>query len=132
MLQSFDDRNENIQVFVKDKLYPRNEAKVSVFESSVQGGDAIWEGIRVYKQGVFMLDRHLKRLVESAHAMSFENVPEEQFIKSALFSTLRANNMLTDTHVRLTLTRGEKITSGMDPRLNKSGCTLIVLAEFVA
>ena len=130
MLQEFNAKNENIQVFVKDKLYPRNEAKVSVLDSVVQGGDAVWEGIRVYEKGVFMLDRHLDRLMDSAHAMAFENIPSREFVKDALFETLRANHMFKDTHVRLTLTRGEKLTSGMDPRLNILGCTLIVLAEW--
>jgi branched-chain amino acid aminotransferase len=130
MLQEFNAKNENIQVFVKDKLYPRNEAKVSVLDSVVQGGDAVWEGIRVYEKGVFMLDRHLDRLMDSAHAMAFENIPSREFVQDALFETLRANHMFKDTHVRLTLTRGEKLTSGMDPRLNTLGCTLIVLAEW--
>ena len=130
MLQAFNSKNENIHVFVKDKLYHRREAKVSVFDSVVQGGDAVWEGIRVYKGGVFMLDAHLDRLFDSAHAMAFENIPTRRFVRDALFETLRFNGMFKDTHVRLTLTRGEKITSGMDPRLNTLGCTLIVLAEW--
>lgn len=130
MLQEFNSKNENLQVFVKDKLYPRNEAKVSVFDSVVQGGDAVWEGIRVYENGVFMLDRHLDRLMDSAHAMAFKNIPTRGFVMEALFETLRANGMNKDAHVRLTLTRGEKLTSGMDPRLNTLGCTLIVLAEW--
>lgn len=130
MLQQFNSKNDNIQVFVKDKLYHRNEAKVSVFDSVVQGGDAVWEGIRVYENGVFMLDRHMDRLMDSAHAMSFQNIPAREFIIEALFETLRANGMHKDAHVRLTLTRGEKLTSGMDPRLNTLGCTLIILAEW--
>lgn len=130
MLQHFNPKNENIQVFVKDKLYHRKDAKVSVFDSVVQGGDAVWEGIRVYENGVFMLERHMDRLMDSAHAMAFENIPTREFVQEALFETLRANGMHKDAHVRLTLTRGEKLTSGMDPRLNTLGCTLIVLAEW--
>lgn len=130
MLQQFNPLNENIQVFVKDKLYHRKKANVSVFDSVVQGGDAVWEGIRVYKDGVFMLDSHLDRLMDSAHAMAFKNIPTREFVQESLFETLRANGMHKDTHVRLTLTRGEKLTSGMDPRLNTLGCTLIILAEW--
>lgn len=130
MLQQFNPKNKDILVFVKDRLYPRQEAKVSVFDSVVQGGDAVWEGIRVYNGSVFLLDHHLNRLFESAHALSFTDIPDVSFVKKALFDTLLANEMMHDTHVRLTLTRGEKITSGMDPRLNQSGCTLIVLAEW--
>lgn len=132
MLQKSDPRNKDIQVFVKDQLVHRSDAKVSVFDSVVQGGDAVWEGLRVYENGVFALEDHLNRLQESAHAMMFHEIPSNERIKEALFSTLRANGMFKDAHVRLTLTRGEKITSGMDPRLNQSGCTLIVLAEWKA
>jgi branched-chain amino acid aminotransferase len=130
MLQQFNPKNKDIQVFVKDGLVHRNEATVSVFDSVVQGGDAVWEGIRVYEGGIFMLDRHLDRLMESAHAMAFSDLPSKSFIKEAIYNTLRANGMYTDSHIRLTLTRGEKITSGMDPRLNQSGSCLIVLAEW--
>jgi len=130
MLQVFNEKNRDIKVYVKDGLYDRSEAKVSVLDSVVQGGDAVWEGIRVYDGGVFMLDRHLDRLYDSAHALAFENVPMRDAVKEAIYATLRANEMYHDTHIRLTLTRGEKITSGMDPRLNQSGCCIIVLAEW--
>ena len=130
MLQKFNPKNEDIQIFVGDKLYPRNEAKVSVFDSSVQGGDAVWEGLRVYDGKIFCLQQHLARLQASAKTMNFANVPSNEKIIDAIRHTLLANNMHTDTHIRLTLTRGEKITSGMDPRLNQKGCCLIVLAEF--
>lgn len=130
MLQQFDKRNENIQIFIKDRLFPRSEAKVSVFDSSVQGGDAVWEGLRVYNGKIFRLTQHLDRLHASAKTLAFADVPSQEFIRSAIAQTLKANNMQTDTHIRLTLTRGEKVTSGMDPRLNQKGSCLIVLAEF--
>jgi len=125
-----DDRNTSINVWVNDGLVPREQAKISVFDSVVQGGDAVWEGIRVYDGRVFQLNFHLTRLVDSAHAMAFSDVPTREFITHALFETLKSNGMRDDTHVRLTLTRGEKTTSGMDPRLNIYGSTLIVLAEW--
>jgi branched-chain amino acid aminotransferase len=132
MLQQFDPRNANIQVWVGHSLCPREQAKVSVFDSSVQGGDAVWEGLRVYNGRIFCLDRHLRRLMDSAKALAFEGIPDEDYIKEAIFNTLEANGMRDGAHIRLTLTRGEKITSGMDPRLNQRGCTLIVLAEWKA
>lgn len=132
MLQKFDPRNENIIVYVKDGLYPRAEAKVSVFDSVVQGGDSVWEGLRVYNNGLFCLDRHLNRLYESAKACHFASIPSAEEITTAIFETLKANGMTDGVHIRLTLTRGEKITSGMDPRLNQKGPTLIVLAEWKA
>lgn len=130
MLQPFNEKNKDILIYVKDGLYPRSEAKVSVFDSSVQGGDAVWEGLRVYDGRIFCLDAHLERMQHSAHILGFQGVPSSDAIKAAIFETLRANGMRDNAHIRLTLTRGEKITSGMDPRLNQSGCTLIVLAEW--
>ncbi|MEM6630293.1 MAG: aminotransferase class IV [Bacteroidota bacterium] len=132
MLQQYNPQNDHLQVYVKDGLYPRSEAKVSVFDSVVQGGDAVWEGLRVYKGKIFCLDRHLQRLQDSAHALAFQDIPSNEEVRSAVFQTLEANGMRDDTHIRLTLTRGEKITSGMDPRLNQFGCCLIVLAEWKA
>jgi branched-chain amino acid aminotransferase len=130
MLQKFDPRNEDILIYVNGQLLPRSEAKVSVFDSVVQGGDAVWEGIRVYDGRIFSLDRHLERLQHSAHALDFKNIPSNEFVTEALFQTLQANGMYDGVHIRLTLTRGEKITSGMDPRLNTKGCTLIILPEW--
>ena len=130
MIQQFDKRNENIKVWIDGTLYHRNEAKISVFDSLCQGGDAVWEGLRVYNGKVFCIDEHLNRLLESAKSMAFEKVPELAYIKDAIFTTLKANKMFDDTHIRLTLTRGEKITSGMNPKLNQKGCTLIILAEW--
>jgi len=130
MLQKSDPRNQHIKVWVGDQLYPREEAKISVFDSVVQGGDAVWEGLRVYPTGIMLLDRHLNRLYESAKALVFVDIPTVDTIKAALKQTLEANQMDRDTHIRLTLTRGNKITSGMDPRLNQSGSTLIILPEW--
>ncbi|HRJ31491.1 MAG TPA: aminotransferase class IV [Cyclobacteriaceae bacterium] len=130
MLQQYNPKNAYIKIHVGGKLLPREEAKVSVFDSSVQGGDAVWEGLRVYKGGIFCLDKHLDRLEASAHTLAFANVPSRSEIKQAIFETLQANGMRDETHIRLTLTRGEKVTSGMDPRLNTKGCCLIVLAEW--
>ena len=130
MIQQYDQRNDNIKIWIDGILHKRENAKISVFDSLSQGGDAVWEGLRVYNGKVFCLDEHLNRLLESAKSMAFEKVPKLTYIKEAIFSTLKANKMFNDTHVRLTLTRGEKITSGMNPKLNQKGCTLIVLAEW--
>lgn len=125
-----DPRNRDIVVFVNGELVPRASAMVSVFDSSVQGGDAVWEGLRVYNGRIAALDGHLQRLQDSAKALLFEVVPSTDEVRDAIFKTLAANGMRDESHIRLTLTRGEKITSGMNPRLNQSGCCLIVLAEW--
>ena len=125
-----DPRNQDILVYVNGELKPRNEARVSVFDSAVQGGDAVWEGLRVYRGKIAAFSAHLTRLQNSAKALAFAAVPTSQEVRDAVFETLKANDMRDGAHIRLTLTRGEKITSGMNPRLNQSGCSLIVLAEW--
>lgn len=125
-----DPRNANIRVHVGGQLVSREEARVSVFDSSVQNGDAVYEGLRVYSGRIFQLDAHLDRLFDSAHALAYTQLPSREEVKAAIFETLRANNMRDGVHIRLTLSRGMKVTSGMDPRLNQYGPCLIVLAEW--
>jgi branched-chain amino acid aminotransferase len=129
VLQQFDERNRDLVVNVGGRLSHRDEAGVSPFDSVVQGGDAVWEGLRLYDGRIFALDEHLDRLRRSAQALQFEQIPADDEIVEQLRRTLAANGMTDGVHVRLTLTRGVKFTSGMDPRLNRSGPTLIVLAE---
>jgi branched-chain amino acid aminotransferase len=129
MLQQFDERNRDLIVNVGGRLAHRDNAGVSPFDSAVQGGDAVWEGLRLYQGRIFRLGEHLARLRRSAAALAFAGVPSDEEITEQLRRTLQANGMTDEVHIRLTLTRGVKITSGMDPRLNQSGPTLIVLAE---
>lgn len=130
MLQKFDERNRDLIVNVSGRLVHRNEAGVSPFDSVVQGGDAVWEGLRLYDGRIFKLVEHLDRLRSSAQALAFAVIPSHDEIVTEIRRTLAANGMRDGVHIRLTLTRGVKITSGMDPRLNQAGPTLIILAEF--
>src|SRR5579862_3258840 len=130
MLQQFDERNRDLIVNVGGRLSHRDEAGVSPFDSAVQGGDAVWEGLRLTNGRIFALDEHLARLRRSAHALAFAAIPQDGEITEEIRRTLAANSMHTGVHIRLTLTRGVKVTSGMDPRLNAAGPTLIVLAEY--
>jgi len=130
VLQQFDERNRNLIVNVNGTLTHRDEARISPFDSVVQGGDAVWEGLRLYDGRIFRLAQHLDRLRSSALALAFESIPDHAAIAREIRRTLEANGMRDGVHVRLTLTRGVKYTSGMDPRLNRNGPTLIVLAEF--
>lgn len=129
MLQQFDERNRDLLININGNLIHRDQAGISPFDSAVQAGDAVWEGLRLYQGRIFMLIEHLDRLRRSAQALAFADIPSHETITSAIRETLAANRMLDGVHIRLTLTRGVKITSGMDPRLNQSGSTLIVLAE---
>src|SRR6476469_6491820 len=129
MLQKFDERNRDLIVNINGQLIHRDKAGISPFDSAVQGGDAVWEGLRLYRRRIFKLHEHLDRLERSARALSFGEIPPREKIIADIKRTLAANKMRDGAHIRLTLTRGMKITSGMDPRLNQSGPTLIVLAE---
>src|SRR5438876_5650113 len=129
MLQKFDSRNRDLIVNINGRLVHRDEAGISPFDSAVQGGDAVWEGLRLYDGRIFKLTEHLDRLRGSAVALAFAHIPSHEEITEQIRRTLAANGMTDGVHIRLTLTRGVKITSGMDPRLNQAGPTLIVLAE---
>src|SRR5256886_7008560 len=132
MLQQFNEKNRNLIVNINGQLVHRDKAGVSPFDSAVQGGDAVWEGLRLYKGRIFKLNEHLDRLERSARALSFAEIPSREKFIEEIKRTLAANKMSDGVHIRLTLTRGVKITSGMDPRLNQSAPTLIVVAEHKA
>ena len=122
--------NEDLKIWIDGTLYDRENARISVFDSLVQGGDGVWEGLRVYNGRIFQLDEHLERMHDSAKAMAFTEVPSVEFIRNAVFETLEANGMRHNAHIRVTLSRGKKVTSGMSPHWNQFGPTLIVVAEW--
>jgi branched-chain amino acid aminotransferase len=130
MLQTFDERNADLLVNIGGELIHRDQAGVSPFDSLVQGGDGVWEGLRLYRGTIFRLREHLERLRHSALALAFQSVPPVDELIAEIKKTLVANRMTDGVHIRLTLSRGTKITSGMDPRLNQAGPMLIVLAEY--
>ena len=116
-------------VHVGGELLPRNEARISVFDSVVQGGDAVWEGLRLYDGRIFKLIEHLARLRRSAELLQYEGYPGEKMLIEELKRTLAANKMSDSVHLRLTVSRGIKYTSGLDPRINTKGCSFFILAE---
>src|SRR5437660_3531634 len=109
MFQQFNQRNRDLIVNVSGRLVHRDEAGVSPFDSAVQGGDAVWEGLRLYQGRIFKLREHLDRLRGSALALAFAEIPTHEAITEEIRRTLRANQMHDGVHVRLTLTRGVKI-----------------------
>lgn len=132
MIQQYNEKNRDLIVNINGQLVHRDHAGISPFDSVVQGGDAVWEGLRLYNGRIFKLHEHLERLRDSALALAFAEIPSPENIIEQIKRTLAANEMRDAVHIRLTLTRGVKITSGMDPRLNQAGPTLIVLAEHKA
>ena len=129
MKQAFNPLNKDLLININGDLFHRDVAGISPFDSAVQGGDAVWEGLRLYNGKIFKLIPHLDRLRDSAKAMAFAEIPSHDAIIAEIRKTLEANQMTDGVHIRLTLTRGVKYTSGMDIRLNDQGPTLIVLAE---
>src|SRR5215813_7558937 len=108
MLQQPNLRNRDIVVNINGQLIHRDQAGISPFDSAVQGGDAVWEGLRLYNRRIFRLHEHLDRLRSSALALAFVQIPSHEEIKEQISRTLKANNMTDGVHIRLTLTRGVK------------------------
>src|SRR5262249_31369353 len=104
MLQPFNENNRDLIVNINGKLVHRDQAGISPFDSAVQGGDAVWEGLRLYDGRIFKLTEHLDRLRSSALALAFAAVPSHQAITQEIRRTLAANHMRDNVHIRLTLT----------------------------
>src|SRR5436305_14935642 len=117
MLQRFNEQNRDLLVNINGRLVHRDQAGVSPFDSAVQGGDAVWEGLRLYDGRIFKLHEHLARLRRSAEALAFVEIPADEKIIDEIRRTLAANQMRDEVHIRLTLSRGRKVTAGMEPRL---------------
>lgn len=114
MLQTFNEKNCDLIVNINGKLLHRDQAGVSPFDSSVQGGDAVWEGLRLYRGKIFKLIEHLDRLRHSALALAFAEIPSHEKIIGEIKRTLAANKMPDNVHLRLMLTRvdGRQIGNG--------------------
>src|SRR6266576_895256 len=112
MLQKFNPKNRDLIVNINGELVHRDRAGVSPFDSVVQGGDAVWEGLRLYQGRMYRLIEHLDRLRSSAKALAFTEIPPHERIIDEIRRTLAANSMRDGVHIRLTLTRGRKVTSG--------------------
>ena len=108
MLQQFNEKNRDLLVNINGQLLHRDKAGISPFDSAVQGGDAVWEGLRLYGGRIFKLHEHLARLRRSAEALAFAEIPADEKIIEEIKRTLAANKMRDGVHIRLTLTRGVK------------------------
>lgn len=128
-MQRYDERNADLVYSVNGILRRRDEPGISPFDAVVQSGDAVWEGLRLYNGRIFALEAHLTRLRRSAAALGFGPAPSDAQIAAAIAATLHANGMADDVHIRLTLTRGVRPASGIEPRFAPRECTLIVIAE---
>ncbi len=124
-----DERNASVVVYVNGEFYPRDEAKISVFDSGFLVGDGIWEGIRLHEGSFAFLGSHLDRLLEGAKSIDLDIGMTREELTEALYATVRENEMHTGIHVRLMVTRGDKKTPSQDPRLAISGPNVVIIAE---
>jgi branched-chain amino acid aminotransferase len=124
-----DARNEDVLIYINGELYPREEAKISVFDSGYLVGDGVWEGIRLHDGRFAFLDEHLDRLFAGAKAIGLRVGKTRKELTAALRETVDRNNMRTDVHIRLMVTRGNKKTPSQDPRLTVGGPNIVIIAE---
>jgi branched-chain amino acid aminotransferase len=125
-----DPRNANILVDVNGDLFPRAEAKVSVFDSGFVLGDGVWEGIRLHRGNLAFIDDHLRRLWEGAKALDIEMPLTSEELRARIEHVCRANGMEDGVHIRLMVTRGLKATPYQDPRVTISPPTIVIIPEF--
>ena len=125
-----DPRNATVQVSINGRLYPRAEAKVSVFDSGYILGDGVWEGLRVHDGGLPFLDLHLDRLYEGAKTIDMDIGLSRAELTQRLLDTLRANKMREGVHIRLMVTRGLKATPYQDPRVTIGPATVVIIPEY--
>ncbi len=125
-----DERNAAIKINVNGKLFPREKATVSVFDSGFVLGDGVWEGLRLHEGTLVFLDQHLDRLWEGGKALDFDPGISREELVNRLHATLKANKMHTDVHIRLMVSRGVKATPYQDPRVTISKPTIVIIAEY--
>ena len=53
-------------VYLNGSLIPRSQARVSVFDHGFLYGYGLFETMRAYHGKIFLLERHIKRLTDSA------------------------------------------------------------------
>jgi len=127
-----DPRNADLKIYVDGRIVHRSEAVVSVYDSGFLLGDGVWEGIRLYNGKWAFLDAHLDRLFEAAKAIDLNIGIDKTGVKKALDDTAAANGMRENVHARLMVTRGVKSKPFQDPRLSKSGPTMVIIMEHSA
>ena len=125
-----DPRNDAVLVYVNGAFFPRNEARVSVFDSGFALGDGIWEGLRLVKGRIISLQAHMDRLFEGAASIALNIGMDRAAMEQALWQTLERNGMTDGAHIRLMITRGTKRTPNQDPRFVIGGATVVIVAEY--
>ena len=125
-----DSRNDNIKIYINGEYYHRSEAKISVFDSGFLLGDGVWEGIRLHNNKLIHLETHIDRLFVGAKSISMKIHLSKEEIINAIWSTLKENNMISDTHIRLIVSRGIKSTPYQHPKVTISTPTIVIIPEY--
>jgi len=125
-----DPRNENILISINGELFPRQEAKVSVFDSGYILGDGVWEGLRLHEGKILFAKEHMKRLYEGARALDMDMDISPSVMLDRVYETCAANGMESGVHIRLMVTRGVKSTPYQDPRMTITPPTVVIIAEY--
>ena len=125
-----DSRNDNIKIYINGEYYHRSEAKISVFDSGFLLGDGVWEGIRLHNNKLIHLETHIDRLFVGAKSIAMEIHLSKEEIINAIWSTLKENNMRSDTHIRLIVSRGIKSTPYQHPKVTISTPTIVIIPEY--
>ena len=124
---SIDKRNLDIQIYINGSFFIRNEAKISVFDSGFLMGDGIWEGLRLVDNEWIFIDEHLQRLIDGCKAIDIDIGMSVDEIKDALEQTRIINNMTSNAHARLMVTRGDKLKPFQQPALSIDGPNIVCL-----
>ena len=124
-----DARNESIRIWLNGKLVPKAEAVVSVYDSGFMLGDGVWEGLRLYDGRWAFIEEHLDRLFEAAKAIDLDIGMTRREVTQAVMDTQTANEMTSDAHARLMVTRGTKSRPFQHPSLSKQGPTVTIIME---
>ncbi len=125
-----DERNKDVLIYVNGELFPRDEAKISVFDSGYLVGDGVWEAMRLYEGKLAFLDLHLNRLWDGSKAVGMDLGFDRKWLGDQIEMVLEANQMKTGVHLRVMVTRGVKKTPSQDPRLTITGPNLVIIAEY--
>ena len=122
-------KNKNIYININGELFIRDKAKISVFDSGFLLGDGVWEGIRLHHSSLVFIEDHIKRLYASAKGISLEIPFSKEFITNEISKTLEKNEMKDDVHIRLVISRGNKITPYQNPNANEGPLNFVIIPE---
>ena len=125
-----DNRNENIKIYINGDFYNRKDAKISVFDSGFLLGDGVWEGVRLLNGNLVFIEEHLARLYYGANKLAIDIGKTQKELTTLIYSTLNQNNMKTDVHIRLIISRGLKITPYQHPNANIGGSSIVIIPEY--